>query len=47
MHQEFQGLRITPNPPTDGFALANVYTTHGELDRFCDQMEFARNGLPP
>ncbi len=37
MHEEFQGLRITPN----------VYTTLGELDRFCDQMELiARKGLP-
>src|SRR5947208_673837 len=37
MHQEFQGIRITPN----------VYTTLNELDRFCDQMELiARNGLP-
>jgi selenocysteine lyase/cysteine desulfurase len=37
MHEEFQGIRITPN----------VYTTLGELDRFCDQMELiARHGLP-
>ena len=37
MHEEFQGIRITPN----------VYTTLGELDRFCDQMEtIARHGLP-
>jgi selenocysteine lyase/cysteine desulfurase len=37
MHEEFQGLRITPN----------VYTTLNELDRFCDQMELiARRGLP-
>ena len=37
IHEEFQGLRITPN----------VYTTLGELDRFCDQMELiARKGLP-
>ena len=37
MHEEFQGLRITPN----------VYTTLGELDRFCEQMELiARKGLP-
>jgi selenocysteine lyase/cysteine desulfurase len=37
MHQEFQGIRITPN----------VYTTLNELDRFCDQMErIARHGLP-
>jgi isopenicillin-N epimerase len=37
MHEEFQGLRITPN----------VYTTLNELDRFCDQMEvIARGGLP-
>jgi hypothetical protein len=37
VHEEFQGLRITPN----------VYTTLGELDRFCEQMELiARKGLP-
>src|SRR5216117_1085037 len=37
MHEEFQGIRITPN----------VYTTLSELDRFCDQMELiARKGLP-
>lgn len=37
MHEEFQGIRITPN----------VYTTLGELDRFCNVMEMiARNGLP-
>ena len=37
MHEEFQGIRITPN----------VYTTLGELDRFCDQMEsIAKKGLP-
>jgi selenocysteine lyase/cysteine desulfurase len=37
VHEEFQGIRITPN----------VYTTLGELDRFCDQMELiARHGLP-
>lgn len=37
MHQEFQGIRITPN----------VYTTLNELDRFCDQMELiARHDLP-
>jgi len=37
MHEEFQGLRITPN----------VYTTLGELDRFCEQLELiARKGLP-
>ncbi|MGZ5127313.1 MAG: hypothetical protein ACXWC1_31475, partial [Burkholderiales bacterium] len=36
-HEEFQGIRITPN----------VYTTLQELDRFCEQMEMiARNGLP-
>lgn len=36
-HEEFKGLRITPN----------VYTTLGELDRFCDLMEqIARKGLP-
>ena len=37
VHEEFQGIRITPN----------VYTTLGELDRFCNVMEkIARNGLP-
>jgi selenocysteine lyase/cysteine desulfurase len=37
VHEEFQGLRITPN----------IYTTLGELDRFCEQMELiARKGLP-
>src|SRR6267378_1002894 len=37
MHEEFQGIRITPK----------VYTTLNELDRFCDQMELiARHGLP-
>jgi selenocysteine lyase/cysteine desulfurase len=37
MHEEFQGIRITPN----------VYTTFSELDRFCEQMELiARKGLP-
>lgn len=37
VHDEFQGIRITPN----------VYTTLGELDRFCEQMELiARKGLP-
>src|SRR6266478_2076037 len=37
VHEEFQGIRITPN----------VYSTLGELDRFCDQMELiARKGLP-
>ncbi|MEP6818773.1 MAG: aminotransferase class V-fold PLP-dependent enzyme [bacterium] len=37
IHEEFQGLRITPN----------VYTTLGELDRFCGVMEMiARRGLP-
>src|SRR6266849_1933984 len=37
MHEEFQGIRITPN----------VYTTLSELDRFCEQMELiARKGLP-
>jgi isopenicillin-N epimerase len=36
-HEEFKGLRITPN----------VYTTLNELDRFCDVMEtIARKGLP-
>jgi isopenicillin-N epimerase len=37
IHEEFQGIRITPN----------VYTTLGELDRFCNVMEkIARTGLP-
>jgi isopenicillin-N epimerase len=37
LHEEFKGIRITPN----------VYTTLGELDRFCNVMEqIARNGLP-
>ena len=37
VHDEFKGIRITPN----------VYTTLGELNRFCDLMEqIARKGLP-
>src|SRR5687767_11257366 len=37
IHEEFRGIRITPN----------VYTTLGELDRFCNLMEkIARSGLP-
>jgi len=37
LHEEFTGIRITPN----------VYTTLGELDRFCNVMEtIARKGLP-
>jgi selenocysteine lyase/cysteine desulfurase len=37
IHDEFQGIRITPN----------VYTTLGELDSFCEVMEvIARKGLP-
>jgi isopenicillin-N epimerase len=37
IHDEFKGIRITPN----------VYTTLGELDRFCELMEtIARKGLP-
>src|SRR5258707_1085739 len=37
VHEEFQGIRITPN----------VYTTLNELDRFCEQMELiAKKGLP-
>lgn len=37
IHEEFQGIRITPN----------VYTTLNELDRFCEVMErIARKGLP-
>ena len=36
-HEEFKGLRITPN----------LYTTLNELDRFCDVMErVARRGIP-
>jgi selenocysteine lyase/cysteine desulfurase len=36
-HEEFKGIRITPN----------VYTTLGELDRFCEIMErIAINGIP-
>jgi isopenicillin-N epimerase len=37
VHEEFQGIRITPN----------IYTTLSELNRFCEQMELiARKGLP-
>ena len=37
IHEEFKGIRITPN----------VYTTLGELDRFCNLMDdIARKGLP-
>ena len=37
VHEEFTGIRITPN----------VYTTLWELDRFCDIVEsIARKGLP-
>jgi isopenicillin-N epimerase len=37
VHDEFTGIRITPN----------VYTTLWELDRFCDAVEsIARQGLP-
>lgn len=37
VHDEFKGIRITPN----------VYTTIGELDRFCEVMEaVAKSGLP-
>ncbi len=37
LHEEFQGLRITPN----------LYTTLKELDRFCEVMTMiARKGLP-
>lgn len=37
LHEEFKGIRITPN----------VYTTLNELDRFCDLMEvIATKGLP-
>jgi selenocysteine lyase/cysteine desulfurase len=37
LHDEFKGIRITPN----------VYTTLEELDRFCEVMEtIAKKGLP-
>lgn len=37
IHEEFKGIRITPN----------VYTTLNELDRFCNLMEdIAKKGLP-
>ena len=37
IHEEFQGLRITPN----------LYTTLGELNRFCEVLAtIARKGLP-
>ncbi len=37
VHEEFKGIRITPN----------IYTTLWELDRFCDVMgTIARKGLP-
>jgi isopenicillin-N epimerase len=37
IHDEFQGIRITPN----------LYTTFPELDRFCREIEsIATNGLP-
>lgn len=37
VHEEFTGIRITPN----------VYTTLWELDRFCEVMaQIAKNGLP-
>ncbi len=37
VHDEFTGIRITPN----------VYTTLWELDRFCDVVsDVARKGLP-
>ena len=37
IHDEFSGVRITPN----------VYTTLWELDRFCDVVEdIAKRGLP-
>jgi selenocysteine lyase/cysteine desulfurase len=37
VHEEFQGIRITPN----------VYTTLGELDRFCEIMKsIAIRGIP-
>ena len=34
VHEEFKGIRITPN----------VYTTLGELDRFCNLMEMIATG---
>ena len=37
VHEEFTGLRITPN----------LYTTLPELDRFCEELtKIARNGIP-
>ena len=37
IHDEFQGIRVTPS----------VYTMLEELDRFCDAMEkVVRDGLP-
>ena len=37
IHDEFQGIRVTPN----------LYTTLGELDFFCEKLEtIARKGLP-
>jgi len=37
IHEEFQGLRITPN----------VHTTLAELDRFVDQIQMiAQKGIP-
>ncbi len=37
VHDEFRGIRVTPN----------VYTTHRELDRFCEAVsDVARHGLP-
>jgi selenocysteine lyase/cysteine desulfurase len=37
IHDEFKGMRITPN----------VYTTLPELDRFCEVMtDVANNGIP-
>jgi len=37
VHEEFTGIRITPN----------LYTTLGELDRFCEVMDMvARKGIP-
>ncbi len=36
-HDEFDGIRVSPS----------LYTTHEELDRFCDAMEYAiEHGLP-
>ena len=37
VHEEFKGVRVTPN----------VYTTLNELDKFCEAVEHvAKRGLP-